>query len=290
MKEKITEIFCCVDDFCNAIDQIFANKLLPSGKKTTRMPEITYSEILTIILLYHKSGCKNFKIFYTYYAKLLYGSEFPKLPSYHRFISLKPRILWYLALLLQWFCEQAKMTGISYIDATSIAVCHPKRISRNKVFAEFAKLSKSTYGWFFGFKLHLVINEIGEIQGVTLTKGNVDDRKPVPNLTQKLTGLLFGDKGYIKKELFKKLLDRGLKLVTKVKKGMKNVLISLKEKILLRKRSIIETVFGCLKNKFELEHTRHRSPINFLVHVFSTLISYSMQSKKPCISKLYFVG
>ncbi len=109
-------------------------------------------------------------------------------------------------------------------------------------------------------------------------------------LTQKLTGLLFGDKGYIKKELFEKLLDRGLKLVTKIKKGMKNALISLKEKILLRKRSIIETVFGCLKNKFELEHTRHRSPINFLVHIFSTLVSYSMQSKKPCISKLYFVG
>jgi hypothetical protein len=123
-----------------------------------------------------------------------------------------------------------------------------------------------------------------------LTKGNVDDRKPVPTITKRLTGLLFGDKGYIKKELFEKLFDRGLKLVTKVKKGMKNALISLKEKILLRKRSIIETVFGCLKNKFELEHTRHRSPINFLVHIFSTFISYFMQSKKPSISKPYCVG
>lgn len=290
MKEKITEIFCYVDDFCNAIDQNFANKLLPSGKKLTRMPEINVSEIITIILFYQQSPCENFKSFYLDYLKPFYRSEFPKLPSYHRFTALKPRILWYLALLLQWFCKQAKTTGISYIDATSIAVCHSKRISRNKVFAEIAKLSKSTYGWFFGFKLHLVINEIGEIQGVTLTKGNVDDRKPVPNLTKKLIGLLFGYKGYIKKELFQELFDRGLKLVTKVKKGMKNALISLKEKILLRKRSIIETVFGCLKNKFELEHTRHRSPINFLVHVFSTLISYSMQSKKPSISKLYFVG
>ncbi len=157
-------------------------------------------------------------------------------------------------------------------------------------FDGLAEIGKSTYGWFFGFKLHLVINEIGEIQSLTLTKGNVDDRKPVPTITKRQTGLLFGDKGYIKKELFEKLFDRGLKLVTKVKKGMKNVLISLKEKILLRKRSIIETVFGCLKNKLELEHTRHRSPINFLVHIFSTLISYSMQSKKPSISKPYCVG
>lgn len=107
-----------------------------------------------------------------------------------------------------------------------------------------------------------MINEIGEIQGITLTKGNVDDRKHVPNLTEKLTGLLFGDKGYIKKELFHELFDRGLKLVTKTKKGMKNVLISLKEKILLRKRSIIEMVFGYLKKRLELEHTRHRCVIH----------------------------
>ncbi|BET29735.1 hypothetical protein wCauBTS_10350 [Wolbachia pipientis] len=129
-----------------------------------------------------------------------------------------------------------------------------------------------------------------KLESLTLTKGNVDDRKPVPTLTKRLTGLLFGDKGYIKKELFEKLFDRGLKLVTKVKKGMKNVLISLKEKILLRKRSIVETVFDSLKNKFEIEHTRHRSPTNFLIHVFSVLISYSMQSKKPSISMPFFAG
>ncbi len=141
----------------------------------------------------------------------------------------------------------------------------------------------------FGFKLHMVINENGEIHSLTLTKGNVDDRIPVPNLTEKLTGLLFGDKGYIAKELFQKLFDRGLKLVTKVKKGMKNALISLNEKILLRKRSIIETVFGYLKNRLEIEHTRHRSPVNFLVHIFSTLISYSIKSKKPSISYTFFL-
>lgn len=123
----------------------------------------------------------------------------------------------------------------------------------------------------------------------SITRGNVDDRKPVPTLNKRLTGLLFGDKGYIKKELFEKLFDRGLKLITKVKKGMKNALISFKEKILLGKRSIVETVFGSLKNKFEIEHTRHRSPTNFLIHVFSVLISYSMQSKKPSISMSSFI-
>jgi hypothetical protein len=290
MNKNITELFCFIDDFCNSVDKNFAEKLLPSRKKPTRTPEIKHSEILTIILLYHQSRCEDFKSFYVHYLKLLYGSAFSKLPSYDRFIVLKPRVLWYLMLLLEWHCAQAKMTGISYIDATSIAVCHPKRISRNKVFAEIAKLSKSTMGWFFGFKLHLVINEKGEIQSLTLTKGNVDDRKPVPNLTKKLTGLLFGDKGYIKQDLFHELFDRGLKLVTKVKRGMKNALMSLNEKILLTKRSIIETVFDNLKNKFEIEHTRHRSPVNFLVHILSTLVAYSLKPKKPSISYTFFVG
>ncbi|MGL9718560.1 MAG: transposase, partial [Wolbachia sp.] len=99
-----------------------------------------------------------------------------------------------------------------------------------------------------------------------------------------------GDKGYIQKDLFLQLLDRNLKLITKIKKGMKNALISLNEKILPRKRSIIETVFGYLKNRLEIEHTRHRFPVNFLVHIFSTLISYSMQSKKPSISSSFFIG
>lgn len=290
MNKNITELFCFIDDYCKIIDENFANRLLSNGKKPTRVPEITYSEIITIILLYQRSRYENFKSFYQYYLKLLHKSDFPTLPSYDRFIALKPRVLWYLATLLQWLCERAKGTGISYIDSTPIAICHRKRISKNKVFAGIATLSKSTYGWFFGFKLHMVINGIGEIQGVTLTKANVDDRKPVPDLTRKLVGLLFGDKGYIKKDLFLKLLNRNLKLVTKIKRGMRNALISLNEKIFLRKRSIIETVFGYLKNRLEVEHTRHRSPVNFLVHIFSTLISYSLKRKKPSISSTFFIG
>ncbi|WCR58416.1 MAG: hypothetical protein PG980_000888 [Wolbachia endosymbiont of Ctenocephalides felis wCfeJ] len=214
MNQDITELFCLVDDFCKSIEENFADKLLSNARKPTRVTEITLPEIVTIVLLYQQSPCKNFKAFYLYHLTSTYKSEFPKLPSYTRFVALKPRVLWHLAMLLQWLCEQAKETGISYIDSTSIAVCHAKRIYINKVFAGIAKLSKSSYSWFFGFKLHMVINENGEIQALTLTTGNVDDRKPVPNLTEKLIDLLFGDKGYIAKELF----DRGLKLVTKVKR------------------------------------------------------------------------
>ena len=219
----------------------------------------------------------------------LYKPEFANLPSYTRFIALKPRVLTYLVLLLEWYISKAESTGISYIDATSIAVCHPKRISRNKLFAGIAALGKTTKGWFFGLKLHLLINGNGDIQGLKLTPGNVDDRAPVPEMTKRITGLLFGDKGYIKQGLFDELYDRGLKLVTGIKKKMQNKLIPLMEKILLRKRSIIETVFSVLKGSFELEHTRHRSVWNAFVHILSVLVAYCMKPTKPSIKMHHLI-
>lgn len=288
MKKDITALFCFVDDFCKATEAWINQSFIPTitgDKKPTRTPEIRHSEILTIVLLYHQSPCKNFKYFYMSYLQL-YQSEFRNIPSYNRFIALKPRILTYLVLLLEWYTQQARTTGISYIDATSLAVCHPKRVSRNKVFVGIAALGKTTKGWFFGLKLHLLINEHGEIQGLKLTSGNVDDRVPVPGITKHITGLLFGDKGYIKQELFDELYQRGVKLVTGVKKKMQNKLIPIMEKILLRKRSIIETVFSLLKGSFELEHTRHRSIWNAFVHILSALVAYSIKPTKPAISKI----
>lgn len=289
MKKDITELFAFVDDFYNAAKEYLNKAVISDGakqKKQTRVTEMRESEVITIVLLYHQSPCKNFKYYYKSYVQL-YKSEFPKLVSYERFVQLKPRILQYLAMLMDWLIHQARSTGVSFIDATAIKVCHNKRISRNKVFKGLAKIGKSTMGWFYGFKLHLVINDYGQIQRVKLTPGNVDDRAPVPSMTKHLVGLLFGDKGYIKADLFTELHERGLKLVTPIKKKMDNKLMLLLEKALLRKRSIIETVFDYLKNKFEMEHTRHRSIWNFLVHIFSTLIVYSLKPTKPSIRRAF---
>lgn len=228
------------------------------------------------------SPCKNFKYFYQSYLQL-YRAEFPNLVSYTRFIELKPRIFSYLLLLLQWFCSQSDKTGIAYIDTTPLAVCHHKRASRNKVFKGLAHLGKTTKGWFFGFKLHLVINEQGQLHKVKLTRGNVDDRRPVPDLVHGLEGLLFADKGYIKAGLFQSLYDKGLKLVTGLKKNMKKKMMPWIEKLLLRKRPIIETVFSVLKRTLELELTRHISPTNACIHIISTLVAYCFRVNKPAI-------
>lgn len=199
-----------------------------------------------------------------------------------------PRVLYLLTILL--CCILRRNSKIAYMDSTSLNVCHPKRIRSDKVFKWLAKLGKSTKVWFFGFKLHIIIDDKGNLMNATLTKGNVDDRSVAPQMTADMTGLLFADKGYISNPLFLRLLAKGLKLITGIKQNMKNILMSWNEKILLRKRSLVETVFDYLKNKFMLEHSRHRSFVNMLLHIASTLIAYQLKPTKPHISIHYAIN
>ena len=284
MKKDITSLFCFVDDFVAGIQEEIKAHTLESEKKVrnpTRCPGLEESEIITILLLFQESPCRNLKYFYKSYLRL-YQNEFPGMPCYERFISLMPRVISLLTILLCSLFSQGR--GIAYADSTSLAVCHPKRIRRNKVFRGLAALGKTTKGWFFGLKLHAIINEAGSLMRIKLTPGNIDDRTVIDQMTQGMTGSLFADKGYICKKLFLRLYKKGLKLVTGIRKNMHNILMPWNEKILLRKRSLIETVFDYLKNKLQIEHTRHRSPINAFIHILSTLISYQLKPSKPKIS------
>jgi len=240
------------------------------------------SEIIAIVIAYHQVRFRDFKTFYlSYYSEL--KRLFPNLLSYSRFVHLMPRVtieLMGFALSLRGQC-----TGYSFVDSTPIQVCRPKRIKRNKVFKGLAQTGKSTIGWFYGFKLHLVINESGEVLSFHITSGNVDDRKPVPSLAQDLWGKLYADKGYISKKLLEELAADGVRLITSVKNNMKNRLLCMEDKLLLRKRSIIETVNDQLKNISEIEHSRHRSPANFLINLLAGLSAYMLKPVKPSISK-----
>jgi hypothetical protein len=209
-------------------------------------------------------------------------SEFPNLVSYNRFVELMPRTL--IPLLAYMRGRKGNCTGISFVDSTPLKVCHNRRINRHKVFAGLAERGKTSMGWFFGFKLHLVVNDQGEILAFQLTPGNVDDRKPVPKMTKKLFGKLFGDRGYISQALFQQLYEEGLMLITSLRKNMKNHLMLLEDKLMLRKRSIIETINDQLKNISQIEHTRHRSYANFIVNLLAGLIAYDLQAKKPSLN------
>ena len=176
-------------------------------------------------------------------------------------------------------------TGISIVDSTPLRVCNNKRIFNHKVFDGIAQRGKSTMGYFFGFKLHLVINDKGEILNFVITPGNVDDREPLKNsdFLKTIFGKLFADKGYIGQKLFEQLFIDGIQLITGLKRNMKNCLMSMNDKILLRKRSIIETINDELKNICQIEHSRHRSFGNFLTNLISGLLAYSFLPKKPSI-------
>lgn len=283
MKQDITFLFAWLDDFCIFFDESLQKQLSLNNYKLrapTRKINMSMSEILTILIMYQQSPCKNFKYFYNSYLQL-YKTEFPCLVSYERFVVLKSRALPYLSALMSLLMKSCTQRQISFIDSTSLNLCHSKRISRNKVFKGIATIGKSSKGWFYGFKLHLQCNDLGEIMSIQITRGNVDDRVPVPSMLKGFEGSVFADKGYISAKLFKELYSKGIKLVTGIKGKMKNHLMPIFDKIMLRKRSIVETLFDYLKNKFEIEHSRHRSVENCLVHILSTLIAYSLKSTKP---------
>jgi hypothetical protein len=280
---SLLELFCDVDDFCLEFEPKWRIQLLNNeiGRRN-RQGGLCLSEIMTILIHFHQSRYRDFKSYYTRYVQEHLSREFPGLVSYQRFVELMPRALVALAVYLRR--SFGRCTGISFVDSTPLAVCRNQRIKRHKVFAGLAARGKTSMGWFFGFKLHLVVNDQGELLGCYLTAGNVDDRKPVPHLARHLFGKLIGDKGYISQELTTQLLDTiGVHLVTFLRSNMKGRLVSQNDVVLLRKRAIIETINDQLKNISQIEHSRHRSPINFIVNLFAGLIAYCRQPKKPAL-------
>jgi hypothetical protein len=283
---SLVELFVSVDDFCVAFLPKLTQLLLSSGEiRRQRARSLSISEVMTILIHFHQSHYRNFKAYYCEYVLIHLRNEFPGLVSYSRFVEFMPSALLPLCAYLHLACF-GTCTGISFIDSTSLDVCLNQRISSHKVFAGWAQRGKTSTGWFFGFKLHLVFNDRGEILNVTLTPGNIDDRKPVPNLVKKLFGKLFGDKGYLSQPLFEELYQTfGVQLITKIKSNMKNRLMPLSDKFLLRKRAIVETIIDQLKNISQIEHSRHRSITNFLVNVLCGLIAYAHQPVKPSIGR-----
>jgi len=282
--ESLLELFCDVDDFCQAFLPFWNQQLLASGeKRRQRARSLSISEIMTILIAFHQSHYRDFKAYYVQQVLKSWHTEFPTLVSYTRFVEYIPSALVPLIVYLRTCCL-GECTGISFIDSTPLDVCLNQRIHCHKVFAGLAARGQSSMGWFFGFKLHLVVNDRGEILQLCITPGNVDDRKPVPGLAKQLFGKLFGDKGYISKALAKSLQEMfEVQLITKLRKNMKNQLMTMTDRILLRRRAIIETIIDQLKNISQIEHSRHRSIPNFFVNVLCGLIAYCRRPSKPSL-------
>lgn len=279
----IVTLFCRIDDFCQSFEPSFKQKLLAEKPRQRKRKErLSLSEVMSIIVYFHTSGYRNFKQYYLLYVQRHLRAEFPRLVSYNRFVELMKEAVVPLAVYLE-NCK-GEVSGIAFVDSTSLVVCHNRRIHSHRVFKGVAQRGQTSVGWFYGFKLHLVINHLGEVLGMRLTPGNVDDRQPVPAMVKRVWGKLFGDKGYLSQSLSERLMMQDLHLITKVRKNMKQRLLSLFDKLLLRKRAVMESVIDQLKNISQIEHSRHRSVTNFIVNVLAGLIAYSHREKKPALN------
>lgn len=284
---KLIEIFYFVDEFCKEFDKIIRGHRLSESsckKRRNKSFKLNDAEIITIMIAFHLSGYRNIKHFYINHVQRYLQDCFPETVSYNRFVELQQKALLPMTLFLKTM-RLGQSTGISFVDSTPVSVCKNKRIFNHKVFKDIAQRGKSTMGYFFGFKLHIVINDKGEIIEFVITPGNVDDRQPLQdsNFLKKVAGKLFADKGYISQKLFENLFIDGIQLITGIKSNMKNQIMSMYDKIMLRKRSVIETVNDELKNICQIEHSRHRSFVNFITNMISGLIAYSFLPKKPSI-------
>ena len=279
----IVSLFCEIDDFFLAFENYQARHQLPGtpSEKRGRPRTLHPSEVMTILVNFHQSGYQTFKDYYLKEVCLHLRWAFPDLVSYNRFVALMPETL--LALSVYLYTRFGSCDGVSFMDSTRLPVCENRRIPRHRVFAEEAERGKTSLGWFYGFKLHLLINTQGDLLGAEFTPGNIDDRVPVEKLTQSVFGKLYADKGYISQELRQTLKTQDVDLIYKVRKNMKPQPLSTYDEVMLKKRMLIETVIGQLKSQTQLQHTRHRSFLNFQVNILSALIAYTYLEKKPTL-------
>ena len=284
---SIISLFCEIHDFFRMYEAHLSRHCLPSeaASETRGHPrQLHSSEVMTILIAFHQNNYRTFKHFYLKHVCVYYRAEFPNLVSYSRFVQLKKEVL--ETLHIYFSASLGDCRGISFVDSTRLRVCDNKRISSHKVFAGKAERSKTSMGWFYGFKLHLLINDVGELLDAVLTPANTDDRKPLWEMpsTGQFHGSLYGDRGYISKALGEKLRKQGIDLVYKVRKNMDPLEVSVCDEVLLKKRTLIESVIKELKTQTQLEHSRHRSFTNFQVNMFSALIAYQMLETKPSLN------
>ena len=257
---NILPLFCEIDDFFLAFEKYQAHRLFPGTRREKRgRPRTLHpSEVMTILVNFHQSQYRTFKDYYLKEVCLHLRWAFPHLVSYNRFAALKSEVMFAASVYL--YTRLGNCDGISFIDSTRLRVCENRRIPRHRVLvSEEAGRGMTSLEWFYGFKLHLVINTHGELLGVYLTSGNTDDRCPVLELARPVFGKLYADKGYISKELRQTLKTEGVDLIYKVRKNMKSEALSDFDALMLKKRMLIETVIGQLKSQTQLEHTRRTS-------------------------------
>jgi hypothetical protein len=280
-----TKLFCTLDDFCKVFEPFYRQALKITGITTrTRRSELSLSEIMLIAVWFHQAHVTNFKHFIGF-IRFYHRKELPTLPSYERVSALVNQHAPALAALFEATCMQADSDNIFMIDSTSLPVCHNKRICQHRTFKHYAARAKTSMGWFYGFKLHLVINRACEIVSARLTSGNISDVSMMKALLlrRNLQGKVYGDKGYISSERQEDLRQHGCTVITRVRSNMPEPELSEEDEHYLSQRNSIEVVNGQHKCGLGLQHTRHRSLKGLLAHVYGVMVAYQLCKNKSRI-------
>lgn len=264
----IINLYSILDDLKKIIEEM----TLKEGSNVGGAPsKLSDGEAIAIACLRWKSGATSWKSFY-YETLPRYYSYFQKLPSYKNFVQHMHRIA-SLALQLMTLLEfivLGKSTGTFFVDSCPIEVCHVKRANSNKVASGIASKKKSSMGWFYGLKLHVVCNENREIVSLQITTGSVDDRAPLEALVKHLKGLIVADAGYVGEELREKLRQMGIDLMAAPRNNMKK-LMTKAQHLLFKKRQKIEQVFSIIKYRFGLNCSLARS-VNGIFTILMTAV------------------
>jgi hypothetical protein len=276
MNDTLLKVFVFVDDFCKGFELSWEKLLLDFKAEGSRNRKsgLFLSELMTILLCFHLGDFKSFKSYYKFLIKY-HKAEFPNMVSYTRVVELKKSCA--IPLLVLFEVISASCDGESYVDSTHLPICHIKREYIHKVFRGVARKSKSTMGWFFGFKLHMIVNRVGHPISFSLTHANCDDRKAPDGLFSKIFGKLFGDRGYIGKPFFDRMKETMVHIVTALRHNMKPQIMTEDDSKKLNKRNIIESSFNLLKNNLNMQHTRHRSPQNFSINIISSVCALCLK-------------
>ena len=278
----LVEIYVETDDLLKGFQQWSESRAIGRFLYPKRQPRLRASEIATILVAYHLSGYKCFEYYYRNAILGTYHNCFPEAPSYGRFVCSLLRVVPLLLLLLLYKCSQSVRTGYYFIDSKKLEVCHLRREKQHRVFKGLARKGKGSTGWFYGLKLHLVINHLGEIVCFVLTPANVaDNNHPVlQHLLAGLSGKCAGDKGYFS-ALFEQFYQAGLQLLVKPKKNMKALPAFAGDVRFLKQRPLIESVNDILATVCDVEHTRHRHPLHGYASILAALIAYQYLPHKP---------
>jgi hypothetical protein len=237
---RVLEVCCDVDDVLRSVAPQWKASRLATGKRRERAGQLCPREVMTMLIHCHQSQDRTVKAYDTEPVQVHLNKECPHLVSSARVVALLPGMVIPLLADLQGRCGPC--TGISGVDSTSLDVCDPTRMSQHRVCAADARRGTSSRGWFFGFTLHLAVNDQGELLACCLTPGNVDDRTPVPQMVKRLPGKVFGDRGSISAPLTHRLCEQGLQLITRRRKHRKNHLMHLSDTWLVRTRAIIACI------------------------------------------------